>query len=58
MDGKKEDLRDGRREPTRVQGGNLPAVVHDLHQPLNQEVERETEATPNELNEQRRSGHE
>ena len=43
MNGDREDLRDGELAPKRVEGGNLPAVVHDLNRPLNQEDERETE---------------
>lgn len=46
MDEECEDLRDGRLEPKRVEGGTLPAVIHDLNQPLNQEDERETEQDP------------
>ena len=43
---KSEELRDDRLEPKRVKGGNLPAAILDLHQPLHQEVQRETEADP------------
>ena len=46
MDEKNEELRDGRLEPKRVEGGNLPAAIPDLNEPLNQEDERETEADP------------
>jgi len=38
-----DDLRDGELAPKRVEGGNLPPVIHDLNQPLNQEDERETD---------------
>jgi hypothetical protein len=31
------DLEDGELEPKRVEGGNLPAVIHDLDCPLDQD---------------------
>jgi hypothetical protein len=37
-----DDLRDGQLAPNSVEGGNLPPVIHDLNEPLNQEDERET----------------
>ena len=49
-----EDLRRGRLDPKRVEGGTLPAVPHDLNERLNQEDERETETTPEDTNNQRR----
>ena len=55
MDEKTEELRDGKLEPKHVEGGTFPAVIHDLNQPLNQEDERETEQTPDDTNNQRRS---
>lgn len=42
MNEERGDLRDGKLTPKRVEGGNLPAVIHDLNQPLNQGDERET----------------
>lgn len=45
MNDDRDDLCDGELPPKRVEGGNLPAVIHDLEQPLNQEDERETEET-------------
>jgi len=45
-DNENEDLRDGQLAPKSVEGGNLPPVIHDLNEPLNQEDERETEQTP------------
>jgi hypothetical protein len=50
MDEKTKELRDGAIDPKRVEGGTLPGVVHDLNQPLNQEDERETEQTPDDMN--------
>lgn len=50
MDEKTKELRDSAVEPRRGEGGTLPAVVHDLNQPLNQEDERETEQTPDDMN--------
>jgi len=50
MSEERENLREGRLPPKQVEGGNLPAVIHDLNQPLNQEDERETEEIPIDLN--------
>jgi hypothetical protein len=55
MDEKTRELRDSRLEPGRVEGGTLPAVIHDLNQPLNEEDERETKQPPDDMNNQRRS---
>lgn len=55
MSDETDDVRAGRLEPKRVEGGTLPAVTHDLNQPLNQEDERETEQTPGDTTDQRRS---
>jgi len=55
MDEKTDELRDGKLEPKRVDGGTFPAVVHDLEQPLDQEDGRETKPTPDDRNDERRS---
>jgi hypothetical protein len=37
MHEKRTDLEESQIEPKRVDGGNLPAAVHDLNRPLNEE---------------------
>ncbi|HJQ35628.1 MAG TPA: hypothetical protein VKB93_00685 [Thermoanaerobaculia bacterium] len=51
MDENTGELRDGKLEPGHVEGGAFPAVVHDLEQPLDQEDERETDETLDDMNE-------